>query len=98
MRRLRDTGVAALVAVGLCAVAGCGSADPATTLDTEKVERAIAESSMAQRGLRARLSCPSDVRQERGLVFSCTALVGTTETRFVVTQIDDAGRVRYEAP
>lgn len=76
----------------------CGATDPPTILNTEKIERAIEDSSMAQRGQRAQLSCPSGVRQEAGLVFSCTAVVGTTKTRFVVTQIDDAGRVRYEAP
>jgi hypothetical protein len=83
--------------VGVTATA-CGSTEPPTILNTEKVERAIEGSSMAQRGLRAELSCPSGVRQEAGLVFSCTAVVGTTETRFIVTQVDDAGRVRYEAP
>jgi Domain of unknown function (DUF4333) len=88
---------AAVVAAGLVTTA-CGSTEPPTILDTEKVERAIEASSMAQRGQRAQLSCPSGVRQEEGSVFSCTAVVGTAKTRFVVTQIDDAGRVRYEAP
>lgn len=94
----RGTVVAGLVAAAGFIATACGSTEPATILDTEKVERAIEGSSMAQRGQRARLSCPSGVRQEEGSVFSCTAVVGDTTTRFVVTQIDDAGRVRYEAP
>jgi hypothetical protein len=86
-----------MVVAGLIATAGvgataCGSTEPPTILDTEKVERAIEHSSMAQRGQRAQLSCPSGVRQEVGLVFSCIAVVGATSTRFVVTQVDDAGR------
>jgi hypothetical protein len=97
-RRIRDTALAGLVATASFIATACGSTAPPTILDTEKVERAIEDSSMAQRGQRAQLSCPSGVRQEAGSVFSCTALVGATKTRFVVTQINDTGRVRYEAP
>lgn len=97
-RRLRNGALAGLIATAGFVVTACGSADPPTILDTQKVERAIEASSMAQRGQRAQLRCPSGVRQEAGLVFYCTATVGATKTRFVVTQIDDAGRVRYEAP
>ena len=67
-------------------------------LDTSKIERAIERSSLAQRGVHPKVSCPPEVVQEKGLVFSCTAVVKGTSTRFVVTQQDDAGRVRYEAP
>lgn len=85
-----------LVALGL-AVAGCGSAESPTILNTEKVERAIEQSSLAQRGTRAQVSCPSGVHQTKGLVFSCTAVVGRDSTRFVVTELDGSGRVHYEA-
>jgi hypothetical protein len=67
-------------------------------LDTSKVERAIERSSLAQRGVRPKVSCPAGIAQEKGLVFSCTAVVEGVRTRFVVTQQDDAGHVRYEAP
>ena len=40
----------------------------------------------------------SGVHQKKGLTFACTAVVGRASTRFVVTQLDDTGRVRYEAP
>jgi hypothetical protein len=86
-----------LVGAGL-AFAGCGSSESAAMLDTSKIERAIERSSLAQRGAHPKVSCPSEVAQERGLVFSCTAVVKGADTRFVVTQQDDAGHVRYEAP
>lgn len=91
--------IAALAAViaSLVLVACGGSSDSVAMLDTVKVERAIVDSSLAQRGLRPRVSCPARVRQEEGLKFSCTALVGELSTRFVVIQPDDSGRVRFEA-
>jgi hypothetical protein len=91
----------AAVALSSIAIAlgACGSAaEPTAALDTATVENAIARSSLEQRGQRAEVSCPSDVKQEAGLEFSCVARVGQTDTRFVVTQMDDAGNVRYEAP
>lgn len=93
----------ALVAAGLVAaslaVAACGSSgSPTSTLNTGKVERAIENSSWAQRGQHAQASCPANVPQMQGLKFSCTAVVGHTRTRFVVIEQDGAGHVHYEAP
>ncbi|MDX6649508.1 MAG: hypothetical protein QOJ97_1459 [Solirubrobacteraceae bacterium] len=92
--RLLAAGV--LVATGL-ALSGCGSPEAPTILNTEKVERAIEVSSLAQRGAHAQVTCPSGVHQTKGLVFQCTAVVDGGSTRFVVTQLDRAGRVHYEA-
>jgi len=90
--------VAATVVVSACGSSGSStSADTKTILDTEKVERAIEASSLAQRGKHARVSCPSGVHQKKGLVFSCTAVVKHDSTRFVVTQLDGSGQVHYEA-
>jgi hypothetical protein len=86
----------ALVAASL-GVAGCGSSRSPTILNTEKIERAIERSSLAQRGKYAQVSCPSGVHQEKGLVFSCIAVAGGGSTRFAVTQLDGSGRVHYEA-
>jgi hypothetical protein len=61
------------------------------------VERAIEHSSLAQREKHAQVSCPSGVHQKKGLVFSCTAVVGRERTRFVVTELDASGHVHYEA-
>ena len=85
----------ALVAAGL-AVGACGSSDSPTILNTEKVERAIEHSSLAQRGAHATVTCPSGVHQKQGLVFSCTAVVRRDRTQFVVTELDGSGHVRYE--
>jgi hypothetical protein len=89
--------VAALIAIGV-AIGGHGKSKDATILNTEKIERSIEESSLAQRGDRAQVSCPSGVHQEKGRNFDCTAVVGSTSTRFVVTQLDGDGQVHYEAP
>jgi len=87
------------LAVGASLVlAACGSSESIATLNTEKVERAIAQSSLVQRGQRARVSCPSAVPQMKGLQFSCRAVVGSVSTRFVVVEQDEVGHVRYEAP
>lgn len=93
----RSLTAGAFVAASLVLTA-CGSSAPPTILDTEAVERSIEASSLAQRGQRAEVSCPSGVHQKEGLVFDCTAVVGRVSTRFVVTQLDGAGNVHYEAP
>lgn len=96
--RLAKGAAGALVA-GVLLATGCGggSSGSTTILDTEKVERAIEQSSLAQRGQDARVTCPSGVHQKKGLGFSCTALVGKATTRFEVKQLDDSGRVHYVA-
>lgn len=86
-----------IAALGLT-LAACGSSDPTAMLNTTKIEKAIARSSLEQRGLQALVSCPSDIHQAKGLSFSCVASVGQVDTTFVVTQTDGAGHVRYEAP
>ncbi|MEA2401335.1 MAG: hypothetical protein QOK00_1738 [Thermoleophilaceae bacterium] len=86
-----------LVAAAGVAVSACGSAEAPTMLDTEKVERAIERSSLAQRGIETHVSCPSAVRQRKGSRFSCTGIVRERgSTRFLVTQLDGSGHVRYE--
>ncbi|HMJ97628.1 MAG TPA: DUF4333 domain-containing protein [Thermoleophilaceae bacterium] len=89
--------LAGAVAVAALALTGCGSSDSPTILNTEKVERAIEHSSLAQRGAQAQVSCPSGVHQRKGLVFACTAVVKGHGTRFVISQLDSSGRVHYEA-
>lgn len=90
--------VLALAVGSSLVLAACGSSESTTTLNTEKIERAIAQSSLAQRGQHARVSCPSAVPQMKGLKFSCRAVVGSVSTRFVVVEQDGSGHVRYEAP
>lgn len=72
-----------------------GDDAPLQTLDTQRVERSIAAAIDAQRGLRARVACPSEVLQQRGLGFTCTAVVGDKHYPFAVTESDGDGHVRY---
>ncbi len=72
-----------------------GDNAPLQTLDTQRVERSIAASIDTQRGLRARVACPSEVLQQRGLAFTCTAAVGDKRYPFAVTESDGDGHVRY---
>ena len=90
--------VAGLLVVASLALTACGSSGSPTTLNTEKVERAIEQSSLAQRGTVPQVSCPSGMPQTKGFVFSCTALTQHGSTRFVVTELDESGHVHYEAP
>jgi hypothetical protein len=89
--------VVGTVGAASLAMTACGSTRTVTILNTEKVERAIEKSSLDQRGKHVHVSCPPGVHQKRGLVFSCAAS-DRRSTRFVVTQMDDSGRVHYEAP
>lgn len=105
---MRSLALAALIAA-VSALTGCGSSgSPApvrpagsaaiTILDTEKIERAIESSSLAQRGMRVRVSCPAGVHQKKGMEFFCTAVMRSGgSTKFVVTELDGSGRVHYEA-
>lgn len=90
--------VLALIVGSSLLLGACGSSESIATLNTAKIERAIAQSSFAQRGQRPRVSCPSTVPQAEGLKFSCRAVVGSVSTRFVVIEQDGFGHVHYEAP
>jgi hypothetical protein len=98
--RIRPFGAisAGLLVAASLGVAACGASETATTiLNTETVERAIEQSSLGQRKRKVDVSCPSGVHQKKGLVFSCMAKGSRGSTRFVVTELDDAGHVRYRA-
>jgi hypothetical protein len=88
--------VLALIVGPSLVFAACGSSESVATLNTQKIERAIARSSFAQRGERPRVDCPSAVPLREGLKFSCKAVVGSVSTRFVVVEQDGSGHVRYE--
>jgi hypothetical protein len=85
-----------LVAASI-AVTACGSSGSPATINANTIERAIADSSLAQRGIHAQVSCPSGVPDKQGLVFYCTAVVNRGSTTFVVTELNGSGAVHYEA-
>ncbi len=102
-RRRAGALVAGALLTASLAVTACGGSESPTILNTEKVERAIEAASLAQRDEHVTVSCPSGVHQKKGLRFSCTA-TGTrgpvaerASTRFAVVEMDDAGRVRFDA-
>jgi hypothetical protein len=72
---------------------------PLVVLNIAKVQRAIEASIFSQRHLRAAASCPAEVLQRAGLVFSCTARIkgGARSYPFRVSEVDNAGHVRYLA-
>jgi hypothetical protein len=92
----RSPAAGVLVAVSLV-LSACGSSSSVTNLNTEKIEGAIEQSSLAQRGARVQVTCPAGIHQQKGLVFSCVAILGHSSTRFVVTELDSSGHVRYAA-
>jgi hypothetical protein len=97
IRKPRSWAAGALVAISLGTI-GCSASESPKILDTENVEQAIEQSSLAQRGQDPRVTCPSGVHQTEGLMFDCIAVVDNFSTRFVVTQVDGSGRVRFIAP
>ena len=90
--------LASSLVVGGLVLAACGSSPAATILDTETIETSIERSILSQRDREADVSCPSGVHQQEGLEFSCVATVRSGDTRFLVTQTDGSGHVRYVAP
>lgn len=93
--RPRTRLTAALVLAGLCAAtfAACGEAQ----IDSGKAEAAIKRGLTRQTGIEiGSVSCPDDVKVERGGRFRCEA-VGRNGDRaqVLVTQRDDDGTVTW---
>ena len=74
-------------------VTACGSS--ARSLNSAKVERAIAKSIVQERALHATVACPSHVLQAAGHTFTCTARLDVGTYPVTVTEIDTTGHVRY---
>jgi hypothetical protein len=86
--------IPALLAVS--SLAGCGSAGP--TMRTAGVERAIADSILAQHSLHARVSCPPQVSRRAGYAFTCVAAFTVGSYPVTATVTNAAGHVRYANP
>ena len=85
--------LAILVVAG--GVAGCGSDKKPKILDTERVERAIQDSVLQKRHLKATVSCPAGIEQKKGVTFRCTATYKGGQNPFVVTVDSPEGAVHY---
>jgi hypothetical protein len=86
----------ALIGVLLVAalLSACGSSTP--SLDSVKIERAIATSILKEHHLHTAVACPSKVPQRSGHVFTCTARLDVGAYPVTVTEIDGTGQVRYQ--
>ena len=85
------------LAVGMLAVvcvSACGSST--RTLDSAKVERAIANSILDERGLYTTVACPSKVVQQAGHVFTCTARLDVGTYSVKATETGGSGQVRFQ--
>lgn len=76
------------------ALAGCGTS--ASTLDSVRVEQAIADSILRERDLRTTVSCPSRVPQKAGDAFTCQARLDVGTYPIAVTETNGEGHVRYQ--
>lgn len=88
--------VAGLTAGGLLALSSYGCGRSAQTLSTAPVERAIAQSILAQRHVHTRVDCPSTVQRKAGFIFKCTARLNVGTYPVLVTETNGDGHVRYE--
>jgi hypothetical protein len=88
----RLVGIAAAMLAAIC-VSACGSST--RTLDSAKVERAIASSIRDERGLYTTVLCPSKVVQQAGHVFTCTARLDVGTYPVTATEIGGDGQVRF---
>ena len=87
-------GAAAVVLIA--AIAGLWNGNSsAVILNTERVERSIEGSILAQRDLASMVSCPVNIVQKPGVVFDCQATVRGRQFRVVVTETDSNGHVTY---
>jgi hypothetical protein len=84
----------AATALAALLLAGCGSS--ATTLNSFRVERAIADSILRERDLYATVACPSKVAQRAGHEFTCQAHLDVGTYPIDVTETNASGHVRYE--
>jgi hypothetical protein len=99
-----------LVAVTATLISACGSSKsshPAkVNLNIAHVEQSIEQSILSKRHLRAKVTCPAAVPQEKGRVFTCTATGTSTTgkhgkhktpftTPFTVTVQNNQGYVTY---
>jgi hypothetical protein len=89
----RLAGIAAAVLAATC-LSACGSST--RTLDSSKVERAIASSIRDERGLNTTVLCPSKVVQQAGHTFTCTARLDAGTYPVTATEIGGAGQVRFQ--
>jgi hypothetical protein len=89
-------GLAGAILVAVC-VSACGSSrSSARSLDSVKVERAIANSILREHGLDTIVSCPPKVAQQAGHTFTCMARLDVGTYPVTATEVGDSGQVRFQ--
>lgn len=84
-------------ATALLAVAGCSVSTGGDNLDIDKLEKKIVEGVKEQTKIDVTVTCPDQVKIEKGNVFQCEAKTSSgTVTPIKVTQTDDEGNVDWE--
>lgn len=68
---------------------------PLAALNIAKVERAIKQSISTTQHRDSTVTCPAEVIQKKGIVFTCTAKGNSQSCPFEVTEVDDNGHVSY---
>lgn len=86
---------ASLGLLALVALPACGSSS-STSLDTGRIEHAVASSILAQRRLHTTVSCPANIPVKLGHTFTCTAKLDVGSYPVTVIETSSKGRVRYE--
>lgn len=79
--------------LGIACLSACGSGT--RHLDSVKIERSIQQSVAQQRGLHSTVTCPAQVPQEAGRVFTCDAHLDVGIYPVTVTEIGSGGQVRF---
>jgi hypothetical protein len=80
--------------VMLC-VSACGSS--ARYVDSAKVERAIADSVLAEHGIHSNVQCPTRIPQRAGEQFACGVRLDAGTYWVSATEVGGAGKVRYRS-
>ncbi len=96
MARGRKAGLArrlAVVAASVGLLAACTK-----TLDSGKLESTLKTDIAKKAGTAVKsVSCPDNVKAEKGNTFQCTLVAGDGTTHHVkITQTDDSGHVTYQ--
>jgi hypothetical protein len=81
--------------VAISCISACGSSGTAT-LNTVRVERAVANSILKERGLYTTVTCPSKVLRKAGRIFVCQARLSVGVYPVSVTETNANGHVSYE--
>ncbi len=71
------------------------NSSPLRVLNSRAVELAIQRAITKERHLGSTVTCPKEILQQKGLVFTCSAKTTHGVGTFTVTEVDNDGHVRF---